>query len=364
MKILILTGKFGMGHYSAAQSLREQLGRGLPRAQVEVVDLFAYALPSGARVWYRAFHLLVTYGTGLFNTYYRLTERLPADLRSPLDGFMVDKLAALIAEREPDAVIATHPICAGLTARYKERTGRELPLLTCVTDLSTHNEWLHAGTDCYLVGSPAIRDRLAGKGVPPERILVTGIPVKEAFRRLSHRKGGARRRLLVMGGGLGLLPRKESFYEALNALDGVDTTILVGNNQKLYRRLAGRYPHIEVVGFTDHVWDYMAQADLMLTKPGGITVFESIFAELPLLLWEPFLQQEKNNARFLLRAGLARSAAQENEACLLAIRDLLYNDAALEEMRGNMRRAKAQMEAEGAARLLSALAFSKEVSAV
>ena len=119
-----------------------------------------------------------------------------------------------------------------------------------------------------------------------------------------------------------------------------------------------------MVGFTDRVYDYMAQADLMLTKPGGITVFESIFAELPLLLWEPFLQQEKNNARFLLRAGLARSAAQENEACLLAIRDLLYNDAALEEMRGNMRRAKAQMEAEGAARLLSALAFSKEVSAV
>ena len=364
MKILILTGKFGMGHYSAAQSLREQLGRWLPRAQTEVVDLFAYALPGGAQLWYRCFQLLVTYGSGLFNTYHRLTERLPADLHSPLDRPMLDKLAALLEEEQPDAVIATHPICAGLTSRYKEQTGSALPLLTCVTDLSTHNEWLHGGTDCYLVGSPEIRRRLVEKGVPSERVLVTGIPVKEAFRHVSHRKGGDRRRLLVMGGGLGLLPRKESFYEALNALDGVDVTILTGNNQKLYRRLAGKYPHIEVVGFTDRVWDYMAQADLMLTKPGGITVFESIFAELPLLLWEPFLQQEKNNARFLIQAGLGRAAAQESEACLLAIRELLYNDTALEEMREKMRRAKAQMEAEGAVRLLAALALEQEVKAV
>lgn len=54
-----------------------------------------------------------------------------------------------------------------------------------------------------------------------------------------------------MGGGLGLMPRKDSFYEALNALPGVHTTILTGKNQKLYDRLAGKYENIEVVAFTD-----------------------------------------------------------------------------------------------------------------
>lgn len=68
-------------------------------------------------------------------------------------------------------MVATHPICAGLVSRFKEETGEDLPLITCVTDLSTHNEWLHRGTDCYLVGSPEIRDRLAAKGVEEERIL-------------------------------------------------------------------------------------------------------------------------------------------------------------------------------------------------
>ena len=96
-----------------------------------------------------------------------------------------------------------------------------------------------------------------------------------------------------MGGGLGLLPRKDSFYEALDALPGVRTTLITGGNQKLYDRLHGRYGHIEVLGFTDKVYEYMARADLLLSKPGGITLFETITSELPILAWEPFLQQAK-----------------------------------------------------------------------
>ena len=363
MKMLILTGKFGMGHYSASQSLRQQLLSAFHGARVEVVDLFAYAMPGASEGLYKAFHLLVTYGHGLFNTYYRLSERLPADTRSPLDRPMLDKLAVLLEEDGPDAVIATHPICAGLVSRYKEETGADLPLITCVTDLSTHNEWLHRRTDAYLVGSPEIRERLAEKGVPVERIHVTGIPVREEFRAISHRQGGGERRLLIMGGGLGLLPRKDAFYEALNDLPGVRTTILTGRNQRLYERLSGRYEHIEVVGFTDRVWEYMERADLMLTKPGGITVFESIFAELPLLLWEPFLQQEKNNARFLLRAGLARSAAKETEECLAAIQGLLYDDRALEEMSRRMRERKRGLSAVSLAHILAAMGAEREVCA-
>ena len=159
-----------------------------------------------------------------------------------------------------------------------------------------------------------------------------------------------------MGGGLGLMPRKDSFYEALNALPNVHTTIITGRNQKLYDRLAGRYPHIEVLGFTDRVYDYMARADLVLTKPGGITLFESIFSELPILAWEPFLEQEKLNARFLVKRGLGRVAAKEPEECLAAIRELIYDDAALDAMRAKMRAMKAQLEEESLARILSGLA--------
>lgn len=261
MNILILTGKFGMGHWSASQSLRQQLLRAFPGAEVEVLDFVAEAMPNASEAMYKCFNLLVTRGSGLFNLYYKLTQDLPADARPLFETLFLDKLEELVAARRPDAVIATHPLCARMVSRWKGETGSALPLITCVTDLSSHSEWIHKYTDCYLVGSNDIRSRLAAKGVDRDIICVTGIPVRCEFKRPVRRRPGRERNLLIMGGGLGLLPKRDSFYEALDALPGVHTTIITGNNRKLYDRLAGKYAHIEVLGFTDRVYDYMARAD-------------------------------------------------------------------------------------------------------
>ena len=332
MNILILTGKFGMGHWSASQSLRQRLLRAFPDARVEVEDFFAYAMPDASDALYKGFSLLVTLGSGLYNTYYKCTENITIKTKPPFESYFQDKLLELLAQRRPDAVVCTHPTCAQLMADYKRETGAAVPLVTCVTDLTSHSEWLNEGTDCYLVGAPDIRDALVEKGVEP-------------------------------GGGLGLLPRKDSFYEALDALPGVRTTLITGGNQKLYDRLHGRYGHIEVLGFTDKVYEYMARADLLLSKPGGITLFETITSELPILAWEPFLQQEINNARFITRYQIGRTASKEPEACIEAIKRLLYDDRALERMSRNMRALKGRLEGDALARRLSALIQSEGVCA-
>ena len=362
MNILILTGKFCMGHWSASKSLAQQLLDAYPGARVRIEDLVTYSMPEISEAVYKGYNLLVTYGPALFNAYYKLTENAPA--RVCFGGHFVEKLEELLRETGPDVVIATHPFCAQVVSRYKAASGSQLPLLTCVTDISAHSEWICDRTDCYMVGSTEVRDRLAEKGVDPSRICVTGIPVRAEF--LAPRRGARRvrgshepRRLLIMGGGLGLMPRKDSFYEALNALPNVRTTIITGSNQKLYDRLAGKYPNIEVLGFTDRVYEYMAASDLVLTKPGGITMFESIFSELPILAWEPFLEQEKNNARFLVKRGMGRVASKEPEACLEAIRNLIYNDVALAAMSARMRAMKSRLEEESLNRVLSGLAAEK-----
>ena len=364
MKILILTGKFGMGHYSASLSLRQQLLRAFPQAEVDVEDLVAYAMPNVSKTVYQCFNLLVTRGSGLFNMDYKLTENAHMEFRPAFEPVFLDALEELLTQRRPDAVVATHPMCAQLVSRYKKENGSTLPLVTCVTDLSSHSEWITSGTDCYLVGSNEIGERLGAKVVERSIICVTGIPVRSEFKRPVQRRAGRERHLLIMGGGLGLLPRRDKFYEQLNALPGVKTTLITGNNRKLYERLAGKYQNIEVLGYTDRVYDYMARADLALTKPGGITLFETIFSELPILAWEPFLQQEKNNARFLVKRGLGRVAAKEPEACLAAIRALIYDDEALESMARNMRDMKGQLEEQSLGHILSALAAQrKEVCA-
>ena len=190
--------------------------------------------------------------------------------------------------------------------------------------------------------------------MPVERIHVTGIPVREEFRAISHRQGGGERRLLIMGGGLGLLPRKDAFYEALNDLPGVRTTILTGRNQRLYERLSGRYEHIEVVGFTDRVWEFGAGRPDAHQARGHHGLREHFCRASPAAVGT-LPPAGKNNARFLLRAGLARSAAKETEECLAAIQGLLYDDRALEEMSRRMRERKRGLSAVSLAHILTAI---------
>ena len=362
MNILIVTGKFGMGHWSASMSLRQQLLRAFPEAQVEVMDLIAYTNHNYESM-YKWFNVLVTRGSGLFNLYYKFTQNKDSDERPLNEEQCPDRVEELFERKRPDVIIATHPICAHIVARWKRETGSSLPMVTCVTDLTSHSEWIHRVTNCYLVGTEEIKERLAAKGVNRDIIYVTGIPVRAEFKLPVHRGDRQQRNLLIMGGGLGMMPRKDSFYEALDTMPGVHTTIITGRNQKLYDRLVDKYENIRVIGFTDRVYEYMAWADLVLTKPGGITMFESIFSELPILAWEPFLEQEKNNARFLVKRGLGRVAAKEPDECLTAIRELIYDDYTLADMSAKMHALKEQLEQESLTHILARLTAGRGVCA-
>lgn len=332
MKILILTGKFGMGHWSASQALQQQLER--EGHQVDTVDFFDYAIPELAPTLYRMFGWLVKYGGGLYNLFHRLTRNVEGEM--PLAGAWVERLEQLLWRERADVVVSTHPVCSGVVARYK-REGGQVPLVTCITDVTSHSEWIHPGTDIYLVASQQVRQGLVLKGVDQAQILVSGIPVGAQFTHSRPKRG--KRELLIMGGGLGLMPRRDRFYQQLNELPGVHVTILTGRNEKLYQRLHGKYENIEVVGFTTQVDRYMARAHLMLSKSGGSTVFEAIASRLPMLVWAPFLVQERENARFLVEAGMARLADKEEEACLWAIESTLYDEVGLARMRRAMAQA-------------------------
>ncbi len=362
MNILILTGKFGMGHWAASQSLRQQLLREFPDAVVTVEDFPAYVMPNASEVLYKFFYLTVSRGSFLFNTYYKLTAQGHADARAPLEGLFLDKLAELLEQRRPDAVIATHPLCAQVVSRLKEEAQKEhccldLPLFTCITDVSSHPEWINRNTDCYLVPNREVRMRLEEKGVLPTKIRVTGIPVREEFRRLNGRgvKGG--RQLLVMGGGLGLLPRDDGFYETLNNIPNTHVTIITGYNKKLCRHLKGRWENIEVLGYVDRVWEYLEKADMIVTKPGGITLFESIFAQVPIYSWHPALCQECNNARWIVDKEIGWVAGQGE--CAEEIREILMDEKRLARAAACMNRVRQELEVDAVSDLMAAIAGSQ-----
>jgi UDP-N-acetylglucosamine:LPS N-acetylglucosamine transferase len=323
-----------MGHASVASALRERLeGEG---HTARVADLFRCAMPELAPAMYRGFDLVVTHASGVYDLVHRSSRNSGGE--AVLTGTLSRGLERLLDQFRPDLVLSTHPSCSWAMSRLKAQGKSRLPLVTCVTDVTDHAEWLCPGTDLYLVAAERVAAGLAAKGGDRSRMMVTGIPVRPDFVPGAPRQDGVRE-VLIMGGGLGLMPRSDGFYQALSALPGVRTTILTGNNQKLYDRLRGRYPHIEAVPFTREVARYMGRSHLMLSKPGGVTAFEAIAARLPMLIWEPFLAQERENARFLSSEGMGLIVPKEESACLAAIRESVYDDALLGRMRSAMERA-------------------------
>lgn len=355
MNILILTGKFNMGHSSAAQSLSQELLSAYPDAIIEVEDFLTWAIPGMDAAVYKLFGLFVTHAHGLYNAFYKLTDPATGDLLPAYARPFLRSMEELLAWRRPDAVIATHPLCAQLVGRCKKRGSYNGLLLTCVTDVTSHGEWLCRECDGYLVGAPAVRDSFVERGVEPERIAVTGIPVRPEFKARTSRAEKGPRRLLIMGGGLGLLPKDDEFYQAVNDLPGVQTTLITGKNRKLFDRLVGRYPNIRVLGYTPEVYAYMGQSDLVLSKPGGVTTFEAIFSATPILAWEPFWEQERRNAAFLVREGMGRVAGKRSGECLAALTGLLADPAALAEMSGRMKAFRGRLAERGLEELMTKL---------
>jgi len=353
MNVLILTGKFGMGHNSVAQALKEEIMGKYPAANIVCLDIFEYIMPDYAESIYKSFAIVAKSGNSLYNLIYKQSNHKSTKEFSFWCRFFKKRLQSLLEETQPDVIISTLPLCARLMSWYKEEVNSNYTLITCITDISSHEEWLHKNTNYYLVGSHLVKRMLLMKGVYEEKIFITGIPVKKAFHiqedsyglKIQGKSNGKyKKHLLVMGGGLGLLPKTKAFYEGLNALEGVYTTVITGNNKKLYQLIYGKYENIEVIAYTRNVPMYMNDADVVMTKPGGISVFEAIACEKPILLFRPFLQQEVNNMRFVLRNHIGIVISGKEEECLSLVKKAMKDEGNLKKMKDNIRTLKEQFD--------------------
>ena len=162
----------------------------------------------------------------------------------------------------------------------------------------------------YFVPSYEIKNRKIKKGMSPDIFRITGVPVSSKF--ICDKKiKSTKLRLLLMGGGRGLFDFDESFMHWLDEYlyeykDRLDVTIVTGSNKKLYDNLTVKKPlhNIDVKGFVTNMSDLLKNYDLMLTKSGGATLFEAISSNTPIIVKNPKVGQEIENAKFIRDKGI------------------------------------------------------------
>ena len=333
-----------MGHVKCAEAITEEIYASRPDASVTTVDVMDYLFPHLSKAIYKGFSLLVTKLPGMYN---HLNRAAGKHAGVPMKNTIAAKLDRLIAETQPDLIISNLPVCSKYISAYKELRVCTVPLFTYITDITVHDEWIADKTDLYFVGDESTGNVLISKGVSAEKIVVSGIPVKRVFK--SAFKDGTlkdqekadtgthtKKRLLIMGGGLGLVPGGSRLLKRLNEETCFEVTLIAGKNRSLEKRARRKYENINIVGFTDKIADYMAAADLVLTKPGGITTFEAIASRTPMYIADPFLEQEMGNARFIESKNIGRVVWSRDCDVASDIINFLKDTVLIDTMKENM----------------------------
>jgi len=345
-----------------------------PDVRTQVVDSYKYAALVVSRVVSDGYLRMVKTIPQMYRYIYDRAEKATevGPFRTWAHQFTASNLRPLIERERPDIVVCTHAFPSGAMAEYKRMFDDAPPVVGIVTDFAVHAFWMHDNIEGYCVATESMRDAMAARGVPVERILVSGIPVDPSFARGAEPVATLRERLglprdrqiaLMMGGGLGIGPLERM----LRALEGVSAPIgvvvIVGRSSRVERRVLAAaetiaYP-VRVLRFVDNVYDYMHAADAFVTKPGGLSTAEALAAEVPMVLCKPLPGQEERNIRVLTDWGAAVRARTLDElpATLMSV---LTDSTRRKRMIMATRRYGRPNAAREAARLITSLAWAKK----
>jgi processive 1,2-diacylglycerol beta-glucosyltransferase len=358
-RILIFYAEAGAGHRRAAEALAPPLiERG---AVVTLVDAMRFTHPVFRAVYRRGGLGLITRLPRLYHLAYHLSDQPAIDrvLRGPRyrsQQISTRPLFRTIESFQPDAIICTHFLPAELCAGWRRNRRLHVPLCTVVTDFDPHFMWQHAGTDWYCVPTEEARVRLILDGIDPAIIEVTGIPIRREFAALPDRSSAARRLnldpdravVLIMGGGLGVGAMEDVARSLLVHPLNAQIVFITGSNHALRRQLKAMSKTWIVRGFVNNMPDWLAAADVAISKAGGLAGSELLAAGVPTIVPCVLTGHEAMNAQYLASTDAAFLVDSAVET--LAQADRLLRDPA---RRAAMRRAAQQVSRPNAAALIA-----------
>jgi len=321
MRVLITTITAGGGHLQAAAALQEAWLQTRPQDTVQRLDLLTLFSPLHKKIYAEGYVKLIAHAPELWGMVFKKMDnpklvRKLARWKNALGSNSTRKFARFVKQFAPDAVLCTHYLPVELLGGLRQKWPGPPPLtVSIVTDFEAHALWMDANVDLYCVAAEETKARLVARGAPAGRVLATGIPISAKFSG-SVNSAAVRKHyglrddlpiLLVLSGGFGMGP----VGEILAALDRSErpfqTLVVAGRNDLLRRDLAAqdrRHP-TRVLGFVTNMHELMAVADLLLTKPGGLTASEALAMGKPLFILNPIPGQEAANSDFLLEHGAA-----------------------------------------------------------
>lgn len=378
MRVLILTASTGGGHNTTARALKTTIENADSNATVEIVEALAYCNKLYNKFICGGYLLVATKMPKLYGKMYANSDKESSlnSLCNKLNMRVGRKLTSLFEDFKPDAVISCHPFITAMLSDLKGKNKLSVPVISILTDFSPHRTCFFPNIDGYVISNKEMTaDILKYNIVSEKELYPIGIPVYEKFYKQIDKEKLAKDigfsvnkpTILFMAGSFGV---KDIFnyYKSFVKNDADCQCIVVtGKNEKLYKAFNKYINNPEnpqkptkLFQFVNNVEEYMHFADLIATKPGGLTVSESLACHLPMAIYSAFPGVEEGNANYLIGQSVAVALDDNCEVAGKQLADLVSNPHKLKEMKQKCQEIAKPYSALNTYKLAQKLAKDKE----
>lgn len=349
-KILILSCSTGEGHNSAARAVQAILEK--EGNSCVLADPVAFQSAKMERLVSALYNNTIKKRPQVFGAVYKLGDIYSSSkLPSPVywaNAHYSEALKEYIIRENFDAVLCSHLYGMEAMTALKKRDHFIIPCYGIITDYTCIPFLKETVLDGFFAPTEETKAELLQAGIPEKSVYVTGIPVDESFTyhptmeqaRETLEIDKNKKVFLVMTGGVGC-ENMEGLCDELQKGAGEKDLFLVltGNNHELKSRLDEKYgslPNFRTVSFTRQVPLYMAAANVLLSKPGGLSSTEAAVANVPLVHIHAIPGCETCNAKYFSENGLSLWAKSNEEAVLNAV-TLAYDGEMAQSMKMKQR---------------------------
>ena len=320
-KVLVIYARYGSGHKSIAEYVANYIKDNNNKVEVSLVDMTDYGNRLG-RLGIKAFDFVCKHRSEkLFDICYEIMDHKITTLGNNAfakKSYDNKKLRDLISNINPDITISTHFFCSNMITYYNKKNITHSKIFTIITDYRSHEFWTknHKTENGYIVGNDLVKEELIQRGIESKKIYSFGLPLNigqinnldendEIMQR--YNLLGNKKVYLFFGGSSKGSMYYYDYFKVLAKLNlNADVIFISGKNTKLQNKCEKyvkqyKIKNIKVLGYSYDVLNLMKISDLVITKPGGVTVTECMEMKVPMLLIPGLGGQEKYNARFIAK---------------------------------------------------------------
>ncbi|MDD5027352.1 MAG: glycosyltransferase [Candidatus Omnitrophica bacterium] len=333
------------GHHNATLAIEKAIRILAPQAEISNINAFNYTNPVAEKIVNSVYMGIIKVAPKIWDYLYdnpKIVKKIER-AKQNINKANSPKLKKLFERLRPEVVVCTQAFPCGMVAGYKKTYRADLPLIAVLTDYVPHSYWIYDAVDCYITPSDEVSSRLIKKGVPAQKIKSLGIPFDPKFNTAldknnifsKYKLSPGLATILIMGGGQGLGPIKTIVKSLEKVNRDIQEIIVTGTNKKLHnslRRKIKKYKKkIVVFGYAQNINELMAIADIVVSKPGGVTTSEVLSLGKPMIIIKPLPGQEASNTAYLTQKEAALEI-KEPDKINLVIEDLLRNHQKLKHL--------------------------------